>query len=153
MGPRAKRILVVSLAAVGGIVGAAALAWLGWAWYESRLPDTYSAMDYAIPDTGGKPLVGMAGHDHMGTSVADLDGPRGEPQRTFTLTATTARVRLASGRTVSAVTFDGTVPGPVLRMRQGDLVQVRLRNADVKGASPSTGTASTWQTARTESRA
>ena len=73
----------------------------------------------------------MAGHDHE-TSVTDLHGPAGVPQRRFTLTAEHAEVRLASGRTVEALTFNGTVPGPELRVHQGDLVEVTLRNKDVK---------------------
>ncbi|WP_345097975.1 multicopper oxidase family protein [Planomonospora venezuelensis] len=36
---------------------------------------------------------------------------------------------LASGRRVEAWTFNGTVPGPTIRARQGELVEVRLRNA------------------------
>ena len=56
-----KRSLSISAAIVGGALGVAALAWLGWAWYESRLPATYSVMDYAIPDDGGAP----AGADHI----------------------------------------------------------------------------------------
>ena len=49
----------------------------------------------------------------------------------FVLTARTATIRLASGRTVDALTFDGTSPGPELRVRQGDLVEVTLVNDDV----------------------
>ena len=73
----------------------------------------------------------MAGMDHE-TSVTDLHGPAGVPTRRFTLTAEHAEVRLASGRTVDALTFNGTVPGPELRVHQGDLVEVTLRNKDVK---------------------
>ena len=41
-------------------------------------------------------------------------------------------MRLASGASVDALTFDGRVPGPELRVRQGDLVEVTLRNEDVE---------------------
>ena len=41
-------------------------------------------------------------------------------------------LRLASGRTVRGLTFNGTSPGPELRVRQGDLVEVELANADVQ---------------------
>lgn len=126
-----KRALAVGLAVAGGAVVAAALAWMGYAWYESRLPDTYSVMDYATPDDGGAPAE--AGHVHHGTSVVDLRGPRGTPQRRFTLTAQQGPVRLASGRTVEALSFDGRVPGPELRVNRGDLVEVTLRNRDVEG--------------------
>jgi FtsP/CotA-like multicopper oxidase with cupredoxin domain len=83
------------------------------AWWSSRLPDV-------SPHRGG-------------VSVADLRGPTpapGEPVRRFTLTARQASVPLA-GHSVAAWTFDGHVPGPPLRVRQGELVEVTLRNADI----------------------
>ena len=127
-----KRSLAVGLGIVAGALAAVALAWLGWAWYESRLPDTYSVMDYAVPDGGGKPVgTSHEGHAHEGTSVADLRGPQSAPQRRFTLTAQQVAVRLASGRTVEALSFNGTVPGPELRVREGEVVEVTLRNRDV----------------------
>ena len=87
-------------------------------------------MDYAIDDDGGEPLPAHA--MHSGTSVADLKGPAGRRERHFTLTAEEADVRLPSGRVVHALTFNGSVPGPELRVREGDLVEVTLRNRDVK---------------------
>jgi FtsP/CotA-like multicopper oxidase with cupredoxin domain len=65
-------------------------------------------------------------------SVADLTGPRGGPPDVrFELTARTSTVTLASGYSAPALTFDGTAPGPELRVRAGQLVEVVLRNADV----------------------
>ncbi|MEU6430158.1 multicopper oxidase family protein [Microbispora sp. NPDC046973] len=67
--------------------------------------------------------------------VTDLRGPAAPPPggavRRFELTARMATVTLSSGRKVSAWTFDGQVPGPPLTAVQGDLVEVRLRNADI----------------------
>ncbi|SCL49554.1 Multicopper oxidase with three cupredoxin domains (includes cell division protein FtsP and spore coat protein CotA) [Micromonospora citrea] len=68
-------------------------------------------------------------------SVADLRGsgppaPGGTVRRQV-LTARKATVRLASGRVIEAWTFDGEVPGPAITATAGDLVEVRLRNADV----------------------
>ena len=124
------------LAVVGGGLAVVALAWLGWAWYESRLPATYSVMDYAIPDDGGAPLPEpMAGHAmHGGVSVAE-PARAGRASRSGGSRSRRRRptVRLASGRTVEALSFNGTLPGPELRVRQGDLVEVTLRNRDVDG--------------------
>jgi len=137
-GSHRKHVIELAIAVV--VVGTmtVALAWLGWAWYESRLPATYSVMDYAIPDDGGKPLPEpMSGHAMPGmshdTSIAQLHGPAGTPQRRFTLTAEQGPVKLASGRVVQALSFDGTLPGPELRVHQGDLVEVTLRNRNVAG--------------------
>ena len=75
-----KRAFAVGAAIVGGGLAAVAVFWVVWAWWESRLPATYSVMDYAIPDDGGGPAtdMGMAGM-HGGTSVTDLHGPAGAP--------------------------------------------------------------------------
>jgi len=107
-----------------------ALGWVAWLWYESRLPDTYNVMDYGSHDQGGGPVP--AGGHHAGVSIAGLRGPGvGTADAKFTLTAKTATVQLASGRSVDALTFDGRSPGPELRVRQGDLVEVTLVNGDV----------------------
>jgi FtsP/CotA-like multicopper oxidase with cupredoxin domain len=118
---------------IAAIAGAALLVGvlvvIAKAWYDSRLPGTYSVMDYGHADYGGGSVLAHAGHggSELGLSVAALHGPRNEvPDRRFTLTAKTASVRLASGRVVDAMTFDGIAPGPELRANQGDLVEVTV---------------------------
>ena len=111
------------------------LAVLGWtaAADRSRLPDTTAASHHQQYDTGGGPGLGQA----PARRVQDLTGPRtGEPDRRFTLTATDRTRRLASGEKVAALAFNGQLPGPELRMRRGELVEVVLVNQSVKeGAS------------------
>jgi FtsP/CotA-like multicopper oxidase with cupredoxin domain len=121
-------------AAAGVVLILGALAVIGKAWYDSRLPGTYSVMDYGTHDyAGGPEPVDHEKHGGIaGISVADLHGPSaGEPNARFELTARAADVRLASGHVVHALTFNGMSPGPELRVRRGDLVEVTLRNADV----------------------
>jgi FtsP/CotA-like multicopper oxidase with cupredoxin domain len=128
--PRIVRRL--ALVTVGGLV-VALLGWIGWLWYESRLPETYSVMDYGLVDYGGGTELTGSHHDLPGAvSVVRLTGPAGVPDKRFALTARQARVRLASGREIDALTFGGRVPGPELRVRQGDLVEVTLRNEDIE---------------------
>jgi FtsP/CotA-like multicopper oxidase with cupredoxin domain len=85
-------------------------------------------------DAGG---AATGGH-HVGHTVAPatLRGPVTPPEngtvRRFTLTARTATVTLSSGRKVAAWTFDGQVPGPPITATEGDLVEVRLRNANIR---------------------
>ena len=56
--------------------------------------------------------------------------PPDEPQpREFTMTAQEFEWELMPGTTVRAWGYDGQVPGPELRVREGDLVRVALRNA------------------------
>ncbi|MBB2747941.1 UNVERIFIED_ORG: FtsP/CotA-like multicopper oxidase with cupredoxin domain [Microbispora rosea subsp. rosea] len=97
--------------------------------------------------TAAMAATGSASHDHSASGgsasvmggatrpVTDLRGPAAPPPggavRRFELTARTATVTLSSGRKVSAWTFNGQVPGPPLTAVQGDLVEVRLRNADI----------------------
>jgi nitrite reductase (NO-forming) len=52
-----------------------------------------------------------------------------EPVR-VNLTAKHERVKIAPGVRMRAWTFNGTVPGPVIRAEVGDTVEVRLHNAD-----------------------
>src|SRR5262249_37650373 len=69
-------------------------------------------------------------HAH-GRSLASLHGPAGRPDVRFRLVAHQAEVRLPSGRTVQALTFNGRLPGPELRVHDGDLVEVTLANRDI----------------------
>lgn len=46
------------------------------------------------------------------------------------LTARPAMVTVAPGVRMRAWTFNGQVPGPLIRVREGDVVEVTLRNAD-----------------------
>lgn len=126
-------------AAAGVIAVAAALTlWLVAAAQSSRLPDRVGMMSGTMDYGGGAAPAGGA-HDHAGhagaqpVSVVDLTGPReGAPDRQFTLTATKATVKLASGAAVEAWTFDGGLPGPELRVKQGELVEVKLVNRDIE---------------------
>lgn len=122
-------VAVVALAVVAGLGALDQRA--------SRLPDTFSMMNGTPDYGGGEPVAhngGVAGHhgssvDTGAVSVAELRGPAdGAPDRRFTLTARETTVRLGSGAVVAAWTFNGQVPGPELRVKQGELVEVTLVN-------------------------
>jgi FtsP/CotA-like multicopper oxidase with cupredoxin domain len=105
------------------------VAYLGWSWWSSLVPSTYSITEMGRADYGGGP----SGHDHStGTPVAELTGPTtGEPDVAVELTAGQGTIRLASGEEVQGYTVNGTSPGPTIEAQQGDLVQVTLTNEDV----------------------
>ena len=50
------------------------------------------------------------------------------PSKAFRIPIQTAPITIADGVTYRGWTFGGTVPGPVLHVRQGDLVRIRLVN-------------------------
>jgi FtsP/CotA-like multicopper oxidase with cupredoxin domain len=127
-----SKALVGRIVAIAGVVVLVALlGYIGKAWWDSRLPGTYSVMSYGTHEYGGGPVPADHSAHGGGTSVADLHGLPAVPDRRFELTAQAADIHLSSGRTVHALTFNGTSPGPELRVEQGDLVEVVLRNRDV----------------------
>jgi len=79
--------------------------------------------------------AGENSHQHSGAgqlSVEQLTGPTNqEPDVKFTLTAARGSVKLTSGQTVAALTFNGVSPGPELRVKKGQLVEATLINTDV----------------------
>jgi FtsP/CotA-like multicopper oxidase with cupredoxin domain len=112
---------------------------LGWMWWDSRLPGSYSAMEMGQLDYGGGPGSSAAGHAHMGhgtadaVSVADLDtDTKRKPDVVVKLTARQGKVLLASGRTVEGYSLNGTSPGPLIEATAGQLVEVRLHNESVR---------------------
>jgi len=68
----------------------------------------------------------------LGEYVVLMGPPRGtvtaQGQREFWLTAKAAQITLPSGDVWDAWTYNGSVPGPVLRVRVGDLVTIHLTN-------------------------
>jgi FtsP/CotA-like multicopper oxidase with cupredoxin domain len=102
-----------------------------WAAQTSKLPSHYSMMNHAGAHGGGAEF----------RPVTELTGDvSGTPEFTFTLTAQVTALTLPSGAKVDAWTFNGTVPGPELRVRQGALIEVKLINKDV----PSGGVSIHW---------
>ncbi len=124
------------------VVLAVALALVGWAWWASVLPGSYSVMEMGTPDFGGGP--GVAGHAHGGgapqaaaataptTSVTDLAADPDRPADVHVeLVARAERVTPEGGTPFDGFTLNGQTPGPTIRARQGQLVEVVLRNEDV----------------------
>ncbi|MGN7469588.1 multicopper oxidase domain-containing protein [Brevibacillus sp. SAFN-007a] len=127
---RAMAVLVILSAAIAFGGQQALLA--------SRLPAQFKMAEHTNIDTGRS--TALAAHaEHAAApsairtvSVADLTGPReGKADRHFQLTAQKATVRLSSEKTLEAWTFNGQYPGPELRIRQGELVEVVLENKDI----------------------
>jgi FtsP/CotA-like multicopper oxidase with cupredoxin domain len=107
---------------------------LVWMWQTSLLPGTYSVMSMGHPEYGGGPVGGHAHHGQAATarSVASLKAdPNARAGRDVTLVARKRELRLAPGRSVDGYTLNGQSPGPLIRVTQGQLIQVRLVNESV----------------------
>jgi FtsP/CotA-like multicopper oxidase with cupredoxin domain len=109
-------------AAIGVVAALALLGPLGYFWQDSLVPADYDMAAMGYPDFGGGPA---AGHQHGGggIGVASLTGPTtGTPAVAVTLTAR----RENGGYTLNHVS-----PGPEIRARKGQLIQVTLVNENV----------------------
>ncbi|MFK4835107.1 multicopper oxidase family protein [Microbacterium sp. ZW T2_14] len=132
------------------VVVATALVAFGWAWWASVLPGTYFAMDMGVPDYGGGPGGGSgsaaahaAVHDDTSvgataaigsgtTSVTDLVADPDRPADVHVeLVARAERITPDGGEPFDGFTLNGQSPGPAIRARQGELVEVVVRNDDV----------------------
>lgn len=99
--------IAVLVAGIGG-------GYYGWKSHNSTVSPITQA-----PAQNGKliPVSDYVSHPSQGTPVDK-----------FTLTAEAKTVTLATGKAVKAMTYNGTAPGPLLTVRQGDLVEVTVRN-------------------------
>ncbi|MEU2158833.1 multicopper oxidase family protein [Streptomyces sp. NPDC019396] len=112
---------MVTATALGGLFLVSGSATTDWGGGPERAGHSVHAMSHGHGP--GAPAM---------RSVDALTGPRdGTPDARFTLTAAHGTVRLSSGRTVDALTFNGTSPGPELRVSKGKLVEVTLVNKNV----------------------
>ena len=115
---------------VGGAAGALALG----AAFSRRGPRSAAGRDASLDDA--TMLHGPYGHSveppaTLGpTALDDLTIPplarAGRVARTITITQ--QRVAVGAGRDMDAWTFDGRIPGPILRVREGDTLALTVRN-------------------------
>src|SRR5262245_27207174 len=112
-------------------------------WPKSGIFDGPSASDQAAAMTMSSSAPGTTTGSTSApapTTVAadiarkatDLPGPisrRTPTTVSYTLTTTELKANLADGTTYSYWTFDNTVPGPFLRVMQGDTVNITIKNS------------------------
>ena len=121
------RCAVVGVA-VTTALGAGALAW------SSTLLGEYSVMDMggghgAHADHGSS---GSGASPTSGVSVTSLAADADRPADVrVELVARQGTVDIPGGHAIEGYTLNGTSPGPVIRARQGDLVEVELVNESV----------------------
>lgn len=113
-------------ALVLGGVGAAALVGGGlWVWSQSRSGEQEPPAATS-PETSTSPAP-SAPSDGLGTLLEPEVLRSSDGLLELTLTAALADVVVA-GRQVRALTFNGGIPGPTLRVRPGDRIALTFRN-------------------------
>lgn len=111
--------------------------------HASKLPEASDMMNHDWIDEGGGTETRMSegsnhhghhqqGHNEIGTvEVAALTGNIADPADVkFELVAQRKRIELASGAVIDAWTYNGEI-APELRVKHGDMVEVKLINQDI----------------------
>ncbi|WP_112248314.1 multicopper oxidase family protein [Kribbella monticola] len=108
------------------------LAPIAWFWQRSLVPDNLSPMAMGYADYGGGPQM-AAEHAEHGRELTTLTGPaERRPDVVVRLVARKERFEIAGRGSVEGYTLNHSSPGPEVRARQGDLVEVTLVNESVK---------------------
>jgi FtsP/CotA-like multicopper oxidase with cupredoxin domain len=119
-----------SAAVMSGVVAAAVVGPLAALAVAAPAADAHADSGHGAVDLGGGTIEAPTRGPLVG-----VDQVRGRftdgPVRRFSLTARHARITRPDGSTVDALTYDGTVPGPELRVTEGDQVEVTLHNGDI----------------------
>ncbi|MDB5055716.1 MAG: mco 1 [Bacilli bacterium] len=87
--------------------------------------------------------MGSDDHSKMSNSKAQneipmstlVEKPSDAPVKTFEITAEDKKIDTGRGRIVDAWTYNGTLPGPEIRVQQGDRVIVHLKNRLTEGVT------------------
>jgi len=115
---------------------------LGWMWQSSRMPETYSVMDMGRVEYGvnakGKPIPApKAAHAHGsekddGISIVTLVEPSKKAADVVVELTAQAGTFAVAGQEIEGFVLNGKTPGPEIVVKQGELVEVRLRNDNVE---------------------
>src|ERR671914_2213803 len=130
-GARARRWRI----AVPILASVALIAPLVVLWQASLVPRNVSVHDMGYPDYGGGPAPATSDHStHHGPGSRSVETLIADPARKadvlVNLVAASATLTVGSKPT-PGFTVNGTSPGPTITAKEGQLVEVRLRNESV----------------------
>ncbi|KRE21590.1 multicopper oxidase family protein [Agromyces sp. Soil535] len=123
-----------SVVGFAGLLAVLLAGGVGWSWLADTAAPSLEAAGHEHGDMGGTSALAAAPAAASGVrSVEELRTPvdAAGPMRSFELTAAQRSVTLSSGASIDVWSFGEALPGPELRVTEGDLVEVTLRNRDV----------------------
>jgi FtsP/CotA-like multicopper oxidase with cupredoxin domain len=88
----------------------------GYGFYEYKQSVIPSSMNMGSMESNAIPITKL------------ISPTTNAPVKTFNITAQEADINLGNGKMIKAWTFNGSVPGPEIRVTQGDKVVVHLSN-------------------------
>ena len=125
------RLLRLALPVLATVAIVAPLAWM---WQASRMPAAYSVMEMGYLDYGGGVHGEANGHDHHSGPARSITELVADPARRADVRVdlvTRQETLTIGGRSIAGFTVNGTSPGPEIRARQGQLIEIHLRNESV----------------------
>jgi FtsP/CotA-like multicopper oxidase with cupredoxin domain len=139
---RSQRALRIALPILATVAIVAPVTWL---WQTSRVPGADSVMNMGYLDYGGVAMSdpGEGGHGgqmqgdmgshHLAASrlVTDMITEPDRPADVRVDLVTRQQMLSVGGRSISGFTVNGTSPGPKIRAKQGQLIEVHLHNESV----------------------
>ncbi|MFF2494790.1 multicopper oxidase domain-containing protein [Agromyces sp. NPDC058064] len=125
---------IVGFAGIAAIVLAGSL---GWVWLADTAPPSIEASaghTHAGGEAGPAATAGAGAEASAVVSVDDLRTPDGldAPVHRVELEAAQREVALSSGTELSVWSFGDRLPGPEIRVAEGELVEATLRNRDIE---------------------
>ncbi|WP_022890643.1 multicopper oxidase family protein [Agromyces italicus] len=134
---RRGRRAIVGFAGIGVIVLAGSI---GWVWLADTAPPSIEASAAHAhaggapgANAGALPASGAGAEASAAVSVDELRTPEGldAPVRRIELVAAHRELTLSSGTEIEAWSFGDRLPGPEIRVTEGELVEATLRNRDI----------------------
>ena len=85
-----------------------------------------------IHDMGGLQLVMPSAFAQVSLDQVDAMVAAGHPLKEFSMTAQSVDLPIMGGKTYHAMTWSGQIPGPTVRVTQGDLIKVTVTIPDTE---------------------
>lgn len=126
-----KRLSSTARTWIGAALFAVLIAAGGYWMYTYTTPSSHESEGMDMSGTHATAHSDSEGHGEMGNVTPCTEYVPDKvkrPVKEFTLVTQQKTIQLASGEKVDVMTYNGTAPGPELRVQEGDRVRVHLKN-------------------------